>query len=127
MFRIAELRKAKGLNMSDAARLLGMPYTTYVNYEKGHREPTSEVLIQLADFYDTTIDYMIGRPGAKHTSFNPNHTSKIAAFQITTEEKQFVLKYRELDERGRSAVMNTLDHEYSARTEKNAIPSAKEA
>lgn len=47
--------------MKEAARLLGMPYTTYVNYEKGLREPMSEVLIQIADFYGVTIDYLIGR------------------------------------------------------------------
>ncbi len=47
--------------MKEAARLLDMPYTTYVNYEKGLREPTSEVLIQLAEFYDTSVDYIVGR------------------------------------------------------------------
>lgn len=61
MFHIRELREAKGINMREAARLLNMPYTTYVNYEKGLREPTSEVLIQIADFYGTTIDYLVGR------------------------------------------------------------------
>ena len=61
MFRIRELRKSKGLSMREAARLLNMPYTTYVNYEKELREPASEVLIQLANFYDTSVDYIVGR------------------------------------------------------------------
>lgn len=61
MFHIRELREAKGINMKEAAKLLDMPYTTYVNYEKGLREPTSEILIQIADFYGTTIDYLVGR------------------------------------------------------------------
>ena len=61
MSRIKELRERKGINMMQAARLLNMPYTTYVNYEKGLREPTSEVLIQLANFYDTSVDYIVGR------------------------------------------------------------------
>jgi len=61
MFHIRELREAKGINMREAAKQLKMPYTTYVNYEKGFREPTSEVLIQIADFYGTTIDYLVGR------------------------------------------------------------------
>ena len=61
MFHIRELREAKGLNMKEAANQLKLPYTTYVNYEKGLREPTSEVLIQIADFFDTTIDYIVGR------------------------------------------------------------------
>lgn len=59
MNRLKEIREARGLNMREAARLLKMPYTTYVNYEKGAREPNSETLIQLANFYETTIDYML--------------------------------------------------------------------
>lgn len=61
MFRIKELRESKGINMKETARLLGIPYTTYVNYEKGLREPTSEMLIQIADFYNVSIDYLVGR------------------------------------------------------------------
>lgn len=61
MFRIKELRESKGISMKEAARRLEMPYTTYVNYEKGLREPTSEVLIQIADFFGVSIDFLVGR------------------------------------------------------------------
>lgn len=64
MNRLKEIREARGLNMREAARLLKMPYTTYVNYEKGAREPNSETLIQLANFYETTIDYMLCKTDA---------------------------------------------------------------
>lgn len=37
-----------------------MPYTTYVNYEKGLREPNSEVLIKIAKYYHVTVDYLVG-------------------------------------------------------------------
>ena len=59
MNRLSQLRQEKGLNMREAARQLGMPYTTYVNYEKGTREPNSEILISLAKFYGTSIDYLL--------------------------------------------------------------------
>lgn len=49
-----------GINMKEAARRLSIPYTTYVNYEKGMREPNSETLIQIAHFYNTSIDYLLG-------------------------------------------------------------------
>lgn len=60
MNRIKDLRINKGLSMSDAAKALGLPYTTYINYEKGYREPNSEVLIQIANYFDVTVDYLIG-------------------------------------------------------------------
>ena len=59
MNRLSQLRQEKGLNMREAARQLGMPYTTYVNYEKGTREPNSETLISLAKFYGTSIYYLL--------------------------------------------------------------------
>ena len=60
MNKMRELREAKGISMREAATKLAMPYTTYVNYEKGFREPNSETLIAIAQFYDVTIDYLLG-------------------------------------------------------------------
>jgi len=86
MFRIKELREARGLNMREAARLLNMPYTTYVNYEKGFREPTSEVLIQLADFYETSVDYIVGRISS--TDVLPFPVEQMPSKDATTATEQ---------------------------------------
>lgn len=61
MFRIKELRNEKNMNMRQVAQALGIPYTTYISYEKGDREPNSEMLIVLADFFNCSIDYLVGR------------------------------------------------------------------
>ena len=61
MNNLQKLREAKGLNKKETAKELGIPYTTYVNYEKGARDPNSEVLIMLATYFNTTIDYILGR------------------------------------------------------------------
>ena len=62
MHNLKVLRLEKGLNMKQAARALNLPYTTYVSYEKGEREPNIEMLIRLADFYNTTTDYILNKP-----------------------------------------------------------------
>jgi len=61
---LKQLRIRRGLSMKEVAAQMDMPYTTYVNYEKGAREPGSETLIRFADFYGVTIDYLIGRESA---------------------------------------------------------------
>lgn len=61
MNRLKELRKETNKSMAEVARDLNIPYTTYVNYEKETREPNSETLIALADYFHCTIDYLIGR------------------------------------------------------------------
>ena len=47
--------------MRQTALKLNIPYTTYISYEKGDREPNSEMLIDLADFFNCSIDYLLGR------------------------------------------------------------------
>lgn len=59
--RMKSLREEKGLNMKEAAAALQLPYTTYRNYEQGLREPNSETLVQIANFYGVSVDYLIGR------------------------------------------------------------------
>ena len=69
--RISELRKSKGYNMKQTAKMLNMPYTTYVGYEKGEREPDSEKLILLSNFFNCSVDYLIYRsddPNGHQTS-----------------------------------------------------------
>lgn len=73
MNRLRELREALGISMREAASRLNMPYTTYVNYEKGTREPNSETLIQLADFFNTSIDFMLGNPNIRGESTLPSN------------------------------------------------------
>ena len=60
MNRLKELRLLNGWNMKQAAQEMGIPYTSYVSYEKEEREMNSEMLIKFADFYGISIDYLIG-------------------------------------------------------------------
>lgn len=71
MNRIKTLREKKGINMTQAARALQIPYTTYVNYEKGEREPNTEMLIKIAGFYDVSVDYLIGRSDRERPQLLP--------------------------------------------------------
>ena len=65
MIRLKELREERKWSMRDAARFLNKPYTTYVNHEKGYREPDSEDLKAYAKAYDVSIDYLVGRTDIK--------------------------------------------------------------
>lgn len=71
--RIKSLRENKGFNMRQMASALNLPYTTYVNYEKGAREPNSEQLILISKYFGVSIDYLMGRtdnPLTEETSEN---------------------------------------------------------
>ncbi|MDR1600464.1 MAG: helix-turn-helix domain-containing protein [Oscillospiraceae bacterium] len=58
--RLKELRQQAGLTQAQVARSLGMPRNSYCNYELGIREPTFSLLFKFADFFNVTIDYLLG-------------------------------------------------------------------
>ena len=61
MNRLKELRKENKQNQEDIAKYLNVTQVSYGRYELGTSEPTIETLIKLANFYNVTIDYLVGR------------------------------------------------------------------
>lgn len=59
--RIRDLREDRDLSQREVAKILGMSQTGYSKYETGENDIPTRVLIALADFYDTSIDYLLGR------------------------------------------------------------------
>ena len=58
--RIRDLRVDKDLNQTQIAKMLGMSQTGYSKYETGENDIPTDILIKLARFYDTSIDYLLG-------------------------------------------------------------------
>ena len=59
--RLRKLREAKRLNAKTLGELCGLSKNTIGRYENGEREPTAQSLVALADFFDVSIDYLMGR------------------------------------------------------------------
>ena len=59
--RLKQCRQAKGLRQQDVAEQLGISYRTYRRYESGETEPTISIALQLADFFQVSLDYLSGR------------------------------------------------------------------
>ncbi len=58
--RIKDLRQDRDLNQTEIANMLGMSQTGYSKYETSENDMPTYVLIKLADFYDTSVDYLLG-------------------------------------------------------------------
>ena len=59
--RIRELREDHDLTQAAVSRHLCMKQPQYFRYEQGYRDIPSDILIQLADLYETSTDYILGR------------------------------------------------------------------
>lgn len=58
--RIKHLREDRDLKQRELAELLSVGQTTYSDYERGRLNIPVPVLIRLAEFYSTSIDYLVG-------------------------------------------------------------------
>ena len=59
--RVRQLRKESGKTQTQMADFLGIKLRSYQNYEGGSRRPDYEGLVALADYFDVTTDYLLGR------------------------------------------------------------------
>ena len=57
--RLRDLREDRDLSQTQVAKMLGMSQTGYSKYETGENDIPTEVLIKLANFYGTSIDYLL--------------------------------------------------------------------
>lgn len=63
--RIQDLRIDSDLSQKKIDEILHISQRSYSHYETGSRNIPIEMLIRLADYYDTTIDYLVGRTDNK--------------------------------------------------------------
>lgn len=63
--RIQDLRIDSDLSQKKIGEILHISQRSYSHYETGSRNIPIEMLIRLADYYDTTIDYLVGRTDNK--------------------------------------------------------------
>ena len=63
--KLKELREENGITQAKIAEQLNIKQNTYSQYETGVISLTAEVLIKLANFYDVSIDYLLGETNEK--------------------------------------------------------------
>lgn len=59
--RLKQARNSKGISQRAAAEVFGLTKVGYQNYEYGRHSPTLEMSTRLADFFNVSIDYLLGR------------------------------------------------------------------
>lgn len=153
--RLKLLREEKGLSQREIAKKLHIPPTTYGGYENNKREPNSEMLITLADFFNCSIDYLLGRSDtpindafldrvdeidddllkqfgnlyearkAQELRDKGLTIEQLFAETVSRKEIEHVVKYRELDGYGKEAVDSVLEIEHKRCMNKPADESTK--
>ncbi|GIO31973.1 MULTISPECIES: helix-turn-helix domain-containing protein [Paenibacillus] len=69
--RIAELRDQRGWTQEELAQSIGITRAALSHYEKNRRKPDFEILTKLADKFEVSIDYLIGRTNQPKLVMDP--------------------------------------------------------
>lgn len=92
---IKDIRARKGLTQAEVASALGVSSVVYSRYETGSRQPSIDMLIQMADIFGVTVDYLLGRQAIEDST-------------LSDYELHLLVASRNADERARQDALNML-------------------
>ncbi|MDO4756480.1 MAG: helix-turn-helix transcriptional regulator, partial [Parabacteroides sp.] len=74
---LKKIRKSKKISQKTVANQLGYGYTAVANYESGRNEPSIDDLIKIAEYFEVSMDYLVGRelPEAENSGLNRKGSS----------------------------------------------------
>lgn len=100
--RLKKLREEKNILSKDLASIINVEPSTITNWEKGNRSPKEDMLIRIADYFDCSIDYLLGRTDNKSplvysTTINDTcinlEVHKSYPFELTPEDVENMLRH----------------------------------
>lgn len=100
MNRIKLLREELGLSQAEFANKIGLTQQSISLYEKEERKPSQDVLEALSDFFNVSIDYLLG----KSESRSPEH------IKLSDEDIRFMDGIKKLNENEKKIIRNTMDY-----------------
>lgn len=90
--RLKKLRVENDLLQKDLAQMLGLAQTTIANYEQGKRFPDEETLQEIADFFNVSLDYLLGRSEIKNCNEDFTMRDSIQLSKCFIEPELLALK-----------------------------------
>ena len=80
--RLKELRLEEDMKQLDLGKILEVSSSTIGMYEQGRRFPDQETLLKIANFFDVTTDYLLGRTDERNPKKEINNATTIAAHRL---------------------------------------------
>lgn len=86
---LKQLRKSKGISQQQLADVIGVSQQSINKYENHNVEPDIRTLISIAEYFDTSVDFLIGKGESEKESCTP--------YELTPDESFIMNRYRMLD------------------------------
>lgn len=122
--RLRTARKAKQLTQKELAAKIKAAHNSISNWENDQNMPDPDTIQNLCWALDVQPNYFFS---IDDCSPHVLTTPVVNDMHLTQEERTIIARYRRLDDRGKSAVLNVLNHEYESLPGEKAGAPAKEA
>lgn len=99
---LKELRKATKTTQNELAEAIGVSQQSINKYENHNIEPDIETLVRIADYFSTSVDYIVG-----HTDID-RRIEPMEAFDLNPDEARVIAAYRQLTPSQREAVIGVM-------------------
>ena len=116
--RIKELRKEKGITQIDLAEAVGLSKGTVAMWEVDKREANFDTLNKLSDYFQVSIDYLLGRSNDRSQKA---YEDELVERMLGPDPKECVEEFFKLDEFGIRAVMDLIKNEYKRCVEQDSL------
>lgn len=88
MYNLRLLREEKKLSQQKLADEFDIAQSQIQNYETGGYQPNIETLLKYADYFDVSVDFLLGRTNIRHKP------REIREYDLNTDEQELVNRYR---------------------------------
>jgi len=96
MKRLKELREQKNLTQAQLSKFLNISASTIGMYEQGRRFPDENLLKHISQYFNVSIDYLLGLTNIPNTIDDYIQKSNTNSYHINDDEQTLIKKYRQL-------------------------------
>ena len=106
--RLRTLRKQNLLSQQELADKMGVSKQTISQYERGVREPDFASLEALCDIFNVSSDYILGKVNITMRFLTEGDLELLNRPSLSSDELSLLEEYRELNDEGKTIVLNTV-------------------
>lgn len=104
VYNLKNLRKEKGISQQQLADVIGISQQSINKYENHSIEPDISTLISLANYFETSVDYLIGNTAIKRKIEN------VRTYDLNNEETKFIDNFRKLNQVQKKSILLVIEN-----------------
>ena len=112
------------LNQADVANIIGVSVQAYQKYEYGTAEPTFDAISKLADFYNVSVDYLLGRETNKQIDYIQQLADEKG---LDSSQRGILAAFCYMDDAGREKLLDSIEKIYNYKKSREQEQTVKQS